>query len=74
MAALRGGAGLVRLAVPDRLPGNRSPAYEPSYMTVPLADDPAGRIALSALPKIIEHAARRPRSWPSGRAWDARTS
>jgi ADP-dependent NAD(P)H-hydrate dehydratase len=55
MAALRGGAGLVRLAVPDVcLP--TVAAFEPSYMTVPLASDRRGRISLDALPQILEHA------------------
>jgi ADP-dependent NAD(P)H-hydrate dehydratase len=55
MAALRGGAGLIRLAVPV-VCQEIIAAFEPSYMTVPLANDPAGRISLNALPKIIEHA------------------
>jgi NAD(P)H-hydrate epimerase len=53
MAALRGGAGLVRLAVPDACLETVA-SFEPSYMTVPLPNDAAGRIALAALPKIIE--------------------
>lgn len=56
MAALRGGAGLVRLAVPevclDTVAG-----HEPSYMTVPLPSDRAGRIALAARAKIVAAAA-----------------
>jgi len=58
MAALRGGAGLVTLAVPepclDTIAG-----YEPSYMTTPLAADCAGRISGSArddLVKLLERA------------------
>jgi ADP-dependent NAD(P)H-hydrate dehydratase len=54
LAALRGGAGLVRLAVPV-VCQEIIAAFEPSYMTVPVANDPAGRISLAALPKIIEH-------------------
>jgi ADP-dependent NAD(P)H-hydrate dehydratase len=54
MAALRGGAGLVRLAVPV-VCQEIIAAFEPSYMTVPLANDPAGRISLNALTKIVEH-------------------
>ena len=51
MSALRGGAGLVRLAVPDVcLP--TVAAYEPSYMTVGLPSDRAGRIALVARARI----------------------
>jgi ADP-dependent NAD(P)H-hydrate dehydratase len=54
LAALRGGAGLVRLAVPV-VCQEIIAAFEPSYMTVPLANDPAGRISLNALQQIIEH-------------------
>ena len=53
MAALRGGAGLVRLAVPepclDAIAG-----FEPSYMTVPLVADAAGRIGAGAFERIAE--------------------
>ena len=52
MAALRGGAGLVRLAVPDRVLETVA-AFEPSYMTVPLTDDDAGRISLRAYDQIL---------------------
>lgn len=55
MAALRGGAGLVRLAVPDVCLDTVA-GFEPSYMTVPLASDRRGRISLDALPQILEHA------------------
>jgi ADP-dependent NAD(P)H-hydrate dehydratase len=51
MSALRGGAGLVRLAVPDVcLP--MVAAHEASYMTVGVASDREGRIALDARPRI----------------------
>ncbi len=51
MSALRGGAGLVRLAMPDVcLP--IVAAYEPSYMTVGLSSDRAGRISLAARSRI----------------------
>jgi ADP-dependent NAD(P)H-hydrate dehydratase len=53
MAALRGGAGLVRLAVPD-VCLEIIAAYEPSYMTAPLPSDPAGRISLRARRRIVE--------------------
>ena len=53
MAALRGGAGLVRLAVPDVCLETVA-GFEPSYMTVPLPSDPAGRIALAARERIVE--------------------
>jgi NAD(P)H-hydrate epimerase len=55
MAALRGGAGLVRLAVPDVCLDTVA-ALEPSYMTAPLASDRRGRISLDALPQILNHA------------------
>lgn len=53
MAALRGGAGLVRLAVPDRCLETVA-AFEPSYMTAPLPDDSEGRIAAAAYERIVE--------------------
>jgi NAD(P)H-hydrate epimerase len=57
MAALRGGAGLVRLAVPE--PCLETVAgFEASYMTMPLPADRAGRIALAARPKILAAAER----------------
>src|SRR3972149_1113381 len=56
MAALRGGAGLVRLAVPDVCLETVA-GLEPSYMTLPLPSDGAGRIALKAAEQIIEHSA-----------------
>ncbi len=53
MAALRGGAGLVRIAAPcacqDVVAG-----FEPSYMTVGLPCDDAGRISLSARDTLAE--------------------
>lgn len=52
-AALRGGAGLVRLAVPETILPTVA-GFEPSYMTVPLAADRAGRIALDAYPSILK--------------------
>jgi ADP-dependent NAD(P)H-hydrate dehydratase len=53
MAAMRGGAGLTRIAVPDVCLDTVA-GFEPSYMTVSLPNDDAGRIDLAALPKIIE--------------------
>jgi ADP-dependent NAD(P)H-hydrate dehydratase len=53
MAALRGGAGLVRLAVADRCLDTVA-AYEPSYMTAALPDDINGRISGAAHPRIVE--------------------
>jgi NAD(P)H-hydrate epimerase len=51
MAALRGGAGLVRLAVPETCLDSVA-AFEPSYMTLPLPADPAGRISREAFEPI----------------------
>jgi NAD(P)H-hydrate epimerase len=55
MAALRGGAGLVRVAVPDRCLETVA-SYDPCYTTIPLPCDEAGRISLAALPIIREEA------------------
>jgi NAD(P)H-hydrate epimerase len=55
MAALRGGAGLVRLAVPETVLDTVA-RFEPSYMTIPLPADAAGRIAAGALDRILEAA------------------
>ncbi len=53
MAALRSGAGLVQLAVPeDCLPAVA--AHEPSYMTAGLPGDAAGRLSLRAASHIEE--------------------
>ena len=53
MAALRGGAGRVRLAVPNVLLDTVA-GFEPSYMTTPLPADAAGRIASGAFERIVE--------------------
>jgi ADP-dependent NAD(P)H-hydrate dehydratase len=53
MAALRGGAGLVRLAVPDVCLETVA-QFEPCYMTVPMPCDRSGRISSSAQEKIVE--------------------
>jgi len=53
MAALRGGAGLVRLAVPKTCQDTVA-GFEPSYMTTGLPADDAGRIAWTAREKIAE--------------------
>ena len=51
-AALRGGAGLVRLAVPAGvLP--IAAAGNPCYMTVPLSEDDHGRLAAAAAPELV---------------------
>lgn len=55
MAALRGGAGLVRLAVAEPcLP--IVAGYEPSYMTIGLPADDEGRISAAALSRIAQWA------------------
>src|SRR5438552_6044145 len=55
MAALRAGAGLVKLAVPEVCLATVA-AFEPSYMTIPLPHDVEGRIARTAR-EAIAHAA-----------------
>jgi NAD(P)H-hydrate epimerase len=54
MACLRGGAGLVRLAVPEPILDTVA-GFEPSYMTLPLPADGAGRIAQSAGEFLLSH-------------------
>ena len=53
MAALSGGAGLVRLAVPEAVLDTVA-GFEASYMTAPLPCDSAGRIAGAAYDQIVE--------------------
>jgi NAD(P)H-hydrate epimerase len=53
MAAMRGGAGLVRLAVPETILDTVA-SFEPSYMTVPLPADEAGRIGAGAFEPIAK--------------------
>lgn len=57
MAALRGGAGLVRLAVADVCLDSVA-IIEPSYLTTPLASDSAGRISLNSR-SLVASAAQR---------------
>jgi NAD(P)H-hydrate epimerase len=52
-AALRGGAGLVYLAVPEGLLPLVAPA-NPCYLTVPLPQDEAGRLAAAAQPDLVD--------------------
>jgi ADP-dependent NAD(P)H-hydrate dehydratase len=52
-AALRGGAGLVRVAVPHGILPTVA-AANPCYMTAPLAEDDHGRVAADALPALLE--------------------
>jgi NAD(P)H-hydrate epimerase len=72
MAALRGGAGLVRLAVPD-VCLDAVARFEPSYMTVGLPADAGGRLAASACDAIVAlvDAATVVACGPGlGRSWD----
>lgn len=55
IAALRGGAGLVRVATPAPVLAVVA-GYEPSYTTIPLPADAAGRIAYQSLSKIWKEA------------------
>src|SRR5437773_2059536 len=53
VAALRGGAGLVRVATPQGV-CQAVAAYEPSYLTYPLPEDHDGRLAAAALPELLD--------------------
>ena len=55
-AALRGGAGLVRVAVPQGI-WKVVAVGNPCYMTVPLADDSAGLFAVAAEAELLAQAA-----------------
>ncbi len=57
MAALRSGAGLVTLGVPDTCL-DLVAHYEPSYMTVPLPSDSAGRLSSAAKEQVDELASQ----------------
>jgi ADP-dependent NAD(P)H-hydrate dehydratase len=52
-AALRGGAGLVRLAVPEGILTIVATA-NPCYTTAPLPQDGHGRLSVAALPQLLE--------------------
>ena len=71
MAALRGGAGLVRLAVADRCLDTVA-AFEPSYMTAPLARRYRRPDRRRGLRRDRASWRKRPRWSPAGRAWDGR--
>lgn len=81
MAALRGGAGLVRLAVPEVILPTVA-AIEPSYMTIPLRSDPEGRISAGSLDRLTELAEKAhyqvqhslPVAFDSIAAWAAKSS
>src|SRR5262245_53004185 len=51
-AALRGGAGLARLAVPHGI-WQVAAAGNPCYTTVPLPDDEQGRLGLAAEEELV---------------------
>jgi NAD(P)H-hydrate epimerase len=53
VAALRGGAGLVRVATPQGV-CSAVGGYEPSYLTYPLPEDHDGRLAAAALPELLD--------------------
>jgi ADP-dependent NAD(P)H-hydrate dehydratase len=53
LGALRGGAGLVRACCPESILPIVA-ASEPCLMTMPLAEDPEGRISPAALPALLE--------------------
>ncbi len=53
LACLRSGAGLVTLAVPDNCLEVVA-SFEPSYMTVPLPCDAAGRLTVAAQERLAE--------------------
>ena len=55
VAALRSGAGLVTLAVPDVCLETVA-CFEPSYMTTPLPCDESGRVSMTAKDKIAQMA------------------
>ena len=52
-AAIRAGAGLVSVAVPERCLDIVA-CYDPNYMTIPVADDSAGRFAAAAASTLAE--------------------
>jgi ADP-dependent NAD(P)H-hydrate dehydratase len=55
--ALRGGAGLVFVAVPETVVPVVA-AANPCYLTVPLPDDGSGRHAWEAIPSVLEEAGK----------------
>ncbi|MEX2140317.1 MAG: NAD(P)H-hydrate dehydratase [Pirellulales bacterium] len=57
MATLRAGAGLVTIATPDVCQSTVA-AFEPSYMTLGLANDGEGRLAKTAHRPLVEAAAK----------------
>lgn len=67
LGALRGGAGLVTVAVPRSIQPTVA-AIEPSYLTLPLEEDDAGRIDRTAAAEILS-AARRATAVAIGPGW-----
>ncbi len=57
LGALRGGAGLVYVAVPESIVSIVA-TIEPSYLVIPLKDDDAGRITFDAKEQISDAATR----------------
>jgi ADP-dependent NAD(P)H-hydrate dehydratase len=53
MSALRGGAGLVYLAIPKSVAPIVA-GFDPSYLTIPLDDDADGRISREAIDSVLE--------------------
>lgn len=51
MAALRSGAGLVRLAIPEKILDSVA-AFDPCYTTLPMSCDCLGRLSLDAEPEL----------------------
>lgn len=56
LGALRGGAGLVYVALPEGIVASVA-GVEPSYLTIPLPDDSDGRFSDAALPALIDRSA-----------------
>lgn len=55
LGALRGGAGLVYVAIPESI-SSIVASTEPSYLTIRLPEDDAGRISAAALTTLLERA------------------
>lgn len=72
MAALRSGAGLVRLAVPEPI-APIAASFDPCYTLIPLAADSAGRLdrrAYEALLQATQHATAVALGPGLGRSWE----
>ncbi|MBL8851674.1 MAG: NAD(P)H-hydrate dehydratase [Planctomycetaceae bacterium] len=53
LGALRGGAGLVYLAVPESIAPIVA-SIEPSYLTIPLPEDKTGKLSIAACPHLFD--------------------